>query len=78
MMVKIKDTVEKISIIHTKILLATSVTNTFLTSGRGKNLYIAGKVAKLTGPKVSTKEWFHCTTNHIFLLMEQESTYIKE
>ena len=65
---RIKDTIEKTSIIRTKILVPTDVTNTFLTFERGKPLYCSKKQLKISGPKVSVIERFHCMYMEYFSL----------
>ena len=41
---RIKDTIEKTSIIRTKILVPTGINNTFLTSERGNPLYYSKNI----------------------------------
>ena len=53
-------TIENTSMIRTKILVPTGVTNTFLTSKRGKPLYCNKKWPKISGPKLFATERFHC------------------
>ena len=57
----LKDTIEKTSIIRTKILAPTGLINTFFTSERGKPLYYSKRGPKILGPRISVKERFHCT-----------------
>ena len=57
---RIKDTIEKTSIIRTKILVPTGLVNTVFTSERGKLLYYSKKWPKILGPKMSVMERFHC------------------
>ena len=57
---QIKDTIEKTSIIRTKLLVPTGLVNTFFTSERGKPLYYSKNWPKILGPKMSIIERFHC------------------
>ena len=57
---QIEDTIEKTSVIKTKRLVPTGVTNTFSTSERGKPLYCSKKWPEMSGPKVCVTESFHC------------------
>ena len=59
---ELRDSIEKTSIIWTKILVPKGVTNTFSTSERG-NLYCSKKWPKISGPKVSVIERLHCMWN---------------
>ena len=52
----------KTSMISTKIVVPTDVTNTLLTSKRGKPLYCSKKWPKISYPKKFVIERFHCYT----------------
>jgi len=62
--IRIKDTIEKTSLLRTSFAVQMVPCQYIFTSERGKPLYYSKNDPKMAGPKMSIIKRFHCTTVH--------------